>query len=69
MGPKKSKVDTETSGSLIKSWEVSKHRSQEQSMSGIKENNMEVKVSLKQTDKGVCWKIQKLGKMVMWYTN
>ena len=53
MGPKKSKVDTETSGSLIKSWEVSKHRSEEQSMSGIKENNMEVKVSLKQTDKCV----------------
>ena len=50
--PKKAKVETVTSGSLIKQAD-SKHRSQEQSVSGIKEKSMEVQLMLKKTDKCV----------------
>ena len=50
--PKKAKVETVTSGSLIKQAD-SKHRSQEQSVSGIKEKSMEVQLMLKKTDKSV----------------
>ena len=50
--PKKARLETVTSRSLIKQAD-SKHRSQEQSLSGIKEKNMEVQLMLKKTDKCV----------------